>query len=66
MRTVPNTSPLAVSVPEAARLLGVSVPTIYRLLRAGRLEKVALGIKRTLITLVSINRLLGLEAAASH
>jgi excisionase family DNA binding protein len=63
MRTVPNTAPLAVSVPEAARLLGVSIPTIYRLLRAGRLEKVALGIKRTLITIVSINRLLGPETA---
>jgi len=51
---------LASSVREACTNLGLSEPTIYRLINKGSLTKVKVG-RRTLITMESQCALLGLE-----
>jgi len=52
---------LASSVREACANLGLSEPTVYRLINKGKLAKVKVG-RRTLITMESQRALLGLEA----
>lgn len=51
---------LTVSVPEAARMLGISRNTAYALARAGRLPGVIeLGPKRLVVAKAALERLLG-------
>lgn len=50
------------SIPEAQRALGIGRSTTYRLMDAGRLEKVKIG-RRTLIKVASIKALAGEEQA---
>lgn len=51
---------LTVSVPEAAKVLGISRNTAYALARAGRLPGVIeLGPKRLVISRAALERLLG-------
>lgn len=40
--TRPNSFPLLLGMGEAAKLLGVSRPTLWRLLKSGRLDKIEL------------------------
>jgi hypothetical protein len=54
-----KTDPIAVSVNHAALLLGVSTPTIYRLLKSGELHRLEIEFRLTLITMSSIRRLTG-------
>lgn len=56
-------SPRLASINDTATMLGLSVPTIYRMISAedGKLETVKLG-RRHLVKISSIDRLLG-EAA---
>ena len=54
---------LASSVQDATKNLGLSEPTIYRLIKAGKLAKVKVG-RKTLITMESQRALLGLAQAA--
>jgi excisionase family DNA binding protein len=51
-------SPLLVSVKEAARLLAVSRPTVWRLIAAGKLETVPIVQRRRLIRYSSLERLI--------
>lgn len=53
--------PLAVSVDQACRLIGIKRTLLYSLLGAQRLTKCKVG-RRTLVTVASINKML-LEAA---
>ena len=48
--TIPLPDRLAVSPREAAQLLGVSVPTIYELLSAGRIPSTKVGARRLIST----------------
>lgn len=52
---------LASSVRETCANLGLSEPTVYRLIKKGELVKIKVG-RRTLITMKSQRALLGLEA----
>jgi excisionase family DNA binding protein len=54
---------LASSVADAKKNLGLSEPTIYRLIKQGKLERVKVG-RKTLITMKSQRALLGLDEAA--
>ena len=54
---------LASSVKATTKNLGLSEPTIYRLIKAGKLAKVKVG-RKTLITMESQRALLGLANAA--
>jgi excisionase family DNA binding protein len=49
--------PIATSINEAARALGLGRTSVYLLIRQGRLEAVKLG-RRTLVKVESIRRLL--------
>ncbi len=49
--------PIAVSVKDAAKALGIGRTSIYALIRDGRLEVIKLG-RRTLIKVASIRRLI--------
>lgn len=48
--------PIATTIKDAARALGVGKTHVYALIRQGRLEKLKLG-RRTLVTIDSIRRL---------
>ena len=48
--------PLATTVKDTAKALGLGKTSIYDLIRQGRLEKIKLG-RRTLVTVASIRRL---------
>ncbi len=50
---------LASSVKDASKNLGLSEPTIYRLISKGQLKKIKVG-RRTLITLESQRALIGI------
>ncbi len=50
--------PLAVSINEAAKALGLGRTSIYALIAEGRLEVFKLG-RRTLVRVASIHRLVG-------
>jgi excisionase family DNA binding protein len=52
---------LACSVQDACKNLGLSSPTIYRLIQKGKLVKVKVG-RKTLITMQSQRALVGGEA----
>lgn len=52
------TDRIAVSPREAARLLGLSVPTLYDLLNSGRIPSVRVGSRR-LIAVEALRRLVG-------
>ncbi len=54
-------SPLAVSPRQAARLLQVSVPTMYGLLHTGRVHSVVAG-RRRLVSVASLRALIDGEA----
>ena len=59
---------LLASIPETQRALGIGRSTAYRLMDAGKLEKVKIG-RRTLITIASIKALVGeqqVDATASE
>lgn len=47
------TEPIATSPREAARLLGVSVPTMYELLMSGRVRSIKVG-NRRLVSVASL------------
>lgn len=49
--------PIATSINDAAKALGLGRTSIYALIREGRLETVKLG-RRTLVRIASIRRLL--------
>lgn len=53
---------IAVSPTEAAAMLGVSRPTVYALLHAGRIPSVRVGTRR-LIAVAALRRLVGEEPA---
>lgn len=55
--------PLAVSISDAAKALGVGRSSVYNLIKSGRLEALKVG-RRTLLTTASIKRLA--QAAPSH
>jgi len=57
--------PLVLSVPEAARLLGVSRNLAYELVREGRLPHVRLG-RRVLIPRVGLEQWLAKEAGLAQ
>jgi len=57
---MPSTAPVAVSVAEAARLLGVSARTIQYLIADRRLESRRLG-RRRLILVADLRRLLAAD-----
>jgi excisionase family DNA binding protein len=48
--------PLALSINETAKLLGVGRSSVYALLKTGRLDAIKIG-RRTLLTTESIKRL---------
>jgi excisionase family DNA binding protein len=52
----PSLAPLTVTVPDAANLLGVGKSSIYRLVRAHKLELIKLN-KRALIRYADLERL---------
>lgn len=54
---------LAYRPADAARVLGVSKVTIFKLLAAGKLERIRLGKKLVVIPRASIEALLGTRAA---
>jgi excisionase family DNA binding protein len=59
-----NTSPLAVSVQQACELSGLGATTIWSFLKAGRLDAVRVpGVRRTLVSYASLQRLLAPSAA---
>jgi excisionase family DNA binding protein len=47
--------PICVSIPDAARAIGIGRTTIYQLIAAGRLHPIKIG-RRTLIPVSSIQR----------
>lgn len=49
-------APLAISINDTAKVLGVGRSSIYGLMKEGRLESIKIG-RRTLLTTASINRL---------
>jgi excisionase family DNA binding protein len=53
--------PFLVGVQEAARLLGVSRPTVWRLIAAGKLDTVPIIQRRRLIRYTSLERLISKE-----
>jgi excisionase family DNA binding protein len=62
-RRLPKASPLAVSVPEAARLLGISRNLAYDLVRMRELPAVRVGERRLLIPVAALKE--WLESASS-
>ncbi len=54
----PHLVPLAHSVPDAARLLGVGVSKVWEMVRTGEIRSVRLG-RRTVITQRELERVLG-------
>lgn len=52
--------PLLISISQAARLLGVSRPTIYKFVREGRLERIELGSRTVRLRLNDVRALAGL------
>lgn len=50
---------LAVNPSEAGRLLGVSRPTMYRLISKGKIKAKRLGKRKTLIAISELRRFLG-------
>jgi excisionase family DNA binding protein len=59
--STPSIKPLAVSLREAAELVGLSKATLRRLAAAGRLRLIRVGGKN-IVPLADIHRLVGLEA----
>lgn len=57
MLKAPTVTPLAVSVADACRLIGIKRTLTFALLRDGVLIRVKVG-RRTLVTMASIDRLL--------
>jgi len=51
-------SPLTVSIAHARVMSGLSIPTLYRLIKRGELDTVTVG-RRRLVKIESINRLVG-------
>lgn len=49
--------PLAISINETAKALGIGRSSVYALLKSGRLESIKIG-TRTLITTASVARLI--------
>lgn len=56
---------LLASIPEAQRALGIARSTAYRLMDAGKLERVKIG-RRTLIKVSSIKALAGEGLQSTH
>lgn len=52
--------PLLISISQAARLLGVSRPTVYRFIREARLERIELGSRTVRLRLNDVRALAGL------
>jgi len=63
VRRLPKASPLAVPVPEAARLLGISRNLAYDLVRTRELPAVRVGERRLLIPVAALKQ--WLETASS-
>ena len=55
-----NITPLAYSVPDAARLIGMGVSKVWEMISSGEIRSVRLG-RRTVITRRELERLLGLS-----
>lgn len=51
-----TTEPLNVSIPEAARLLGIGRSTVYQMLQSNQLRSIHIGSRR-LVTMASIRNL---------
>jgi excisionase family DNA binding protein len=49
--------PIATTIKDTAKALGVGKTSVYLLIRQGRLEKIKLG-RRSLVTITSIRRLI--------
>lgn len=60
----PQLEPLVVTIPEAARLLGLSLATIYNLIGSGELTRVKIG-RAARIPMSDVRRLAGLDEVAS-
>lgn len=58
-----NAQPLAYSPKDAARVTGLGLTTIYRLINDGTLDRRKVG-SRSLVTASSVRRLLGMEEPA--
>jgi excisionase family DNA binding protein len=54
--------PLALTVPEAARALGISTPSAYRLVAGGRLPAARLGPRTLRVPVAALERWLDAEA----
>lgn len=50
--------PLAVSLPEAARLLGISKSLAYKLATSGEIPTIALGERRKIVPMAAIEKLI--------
>lgn len=57
MMDMGDTTPLAVSVRDAADMLSLSTPTVRKMIDGGQLDAIRLGPKSVRITVASIRRL---------
>lgn len=51
------TKPLAVSLPEAARLLGISKSLAYKLAASGEIPTISMGERRKIVPMVALEKL---------
>jgi len=57
-QTETKSSPLAVGLPEAARLLGISKSLAYKLANTGEIPTIAMGEKRKIVPMKAIEKLI--------
>lgn len=53
------TKPLAVSLPEAARLLGISKSLAYKLAETGEIPTIPLGERRKIVPMAALEKIIG-------